>query len=107
MTSVSPDSERLLNVVRSNRAVIQKVLDEYQAKNLRIFGSVAKGTANAKSDIDMLVDVDNPHIATKLVTLILSEELSKVLGVDVDVLSAKKMLPKLKALGEEELITVA
>ncbi len=34
------------------------ILDKYAAANPRLFGSVARGTAHADSDIDILVEMD-------------------------------------------------
>ena len=59
------------------------------AKNVRIFGSVARGEDNAKSDIDLLVDMDLSAVENSGVKIIrLKRDLSKLLGEDVDVVPA-------------------
>jgi len=35
--------------------------DRYGVRNVRVFGSVARGDAGAESDLDLLVDVDRGH----------------------------------------------
>jgi predicted nucleotidyltransferase len=46
----------LFELVKSKRSDILNLAHKYGANNVRIFGSVAKGTSNDQSDIDFLVD---------------------------------------------------
>src|SRR5438067_925374 len=46
-------------LVRTRRADILEIAKRYGASNLRIFGSVARGEADEKSDIDFLVDMES------------------------------------------------
>ncbi|PZS39452.1 MAG: nucleotidyltransferase [Pseudonocardiales bacterium] len=56
------------------------------ARNVRVFGSVARGEDTDDSDIDLLVDLD---IDVGLVSLAgLTRELAELLDVDVDVVPA-------------------
>ena len=73
-------------LLSARRPEIDAVLIAYGASSPEIFGSVARGDATATSDIDLLVDLDdcgNPLMRVAG----LSEELSDVLGVRVDVVS--------------------
>jgi len=47
--------------VRARRQEILRILSERGAANPRIFGSVARGTADEKSDVDLLVDIPEPR----------------------------------------------
>ena len=59
----------------------------YGASNPRLFGSVARGDATVGSDVDVLVDLD-PGGGNALMRLAgLSEEFSRILGMDVDVVA--------------------
>jgi len=61
------------------------VLRRYGASNPRVFGSVARGDADADSDIDLLVDLA-PDAGNPLLRVAgVGEELSLLLGVPVDV----------------------
>jgi len=40
------------------RNQILQIADQYGVKNIRIFGSVARGEASLTSDIDLLVDLN-------------------------------------------------
>lgn len=44
-------------VLGNQRATILEMADRYGASNVRVFGSVARGEAQAESDVDLLVDV--------------------------------------------------
>ena len=70
--------------LRENRDRIRRAAHRHGAKNVRIFGSVARGEDHPGSDIDLLVDLDVR--ATGLFPLAaLQDELSKLLGERVDV----------------------
>jgi uncharacterized protein len=43
--------------VRERRDVILAIAAARHARNLRLFGSVARGDENASSDVDLLVDL--------------------------------------------------
>ena len=65
------------------------------AHNVRVFGSVARGDATKTSDIDLLVDLDK---GVGLLDLIgLENELRDLLGVDVDVVPADTLKPRMRA----------
>lgn len=69
---VGPHREELLRRVRKNRA-----------RNPRVFGSVARGTATRRSDLDLLVDFDEGASALDQVGLI--QVLGKLFRRRVDV----------------------
>lgn len=63
------------------------MLVRYGAINLRMFGSVARGDAREDSDLDLLVDLV-PGRGNELLRVAgLSEELSDILGLRVDVVT--------------------
>lgn len=70
------------------RPQVGEVLARYGATNLRMFGSVARGDAREDSDLDLLVDLA-PGRGNELLRVAgLSEELSDILGLRVDVVTA-------------------
>lgn len=75
-------------LIQLNRQKIYSILDKYKTlDNLRVFGSVAKGTDSEGSDIDFLVDA---HKGTTLLDLGgFQEELQTLLGVKVDLITPK------------------
>lgn len=47
-----------LEQVRHRRSEIEQIASRRGAKNLRVFGSVARGEAGPESDVDFLVDFE-------------------------------------------------
>lgn len=47
--------------VRAHSADIAELGERYGVRNIRIFGSVARGEAGPESDLDLLVDVERGH----------------------------------------------
>jgi predicted nucleotidyltransferase len=72
-----------LESLKANRAKILALAEKYGASNIRVFGSVARGEAQADSDVDFLIDLEPgrsllDHIGFK-------QELEDLLGRSVDV----------------------
>jgi len=63
------------------------------ARNIRIFGSVARGDQRENSDVDFLVDFEPGRSLLDLTGLWL--DLSAVLGCKVDVISSRGLKPRL------------
>lgn len=63
MPTADVTSETLVlhELIEARRDEFQVLLDKYSATNPRLFGSVARGTAHAGSDIDILVEMDPAH----------------------------------------------
>ena len=58
LRSAPPAGGAALTEVRSRQADIRKAAGRYGIRNVRIFGSVARGDARPDSDLDLLVDFD-------------------------------------------------
>ena len=63
------------------------------ARNVRIFGSVARGEQRQDSDVDFLVDFEPGRSLLDLTGLWL--DLESVLGCKVDVVSSRGLKPRL------------
>lgn len=63
---------------------IRHVCAAHGAHNVEIFGSVAEGTDDESSDLDLLVDLDDDRDLLDLVAL--EQTLSEMIGRDVDVI---------------------
>lgn len=89
-----PDSQ-LGRRLRQRRKAIIEAAERRRAHNVRVFGSVARGEATATSDVDLLVDLEN---GVGLLDLIgLEREIAELLGVDVDVVPADTLKPRMRA----------
>jgi predicted nucleotidyltransferase len=81
-------------LLRANRKKILETASRYGASNVRIFGSVARGTADEASDIDFLVNLAPDRSLLDLGGLLY--ELSQILGVDVDVITEDSLRTSLR-----------
>jgi uncharacterized protein len=75
-----------LDQLRSRRADILDVASRYGARDVRVFGSVARGAASGASDVDFVVSFDPGRSLLDQGGLVM--DLRELLGVPVDVLSA-------------------
>lgn len=76
---------KLSQTLHDQRAAMIAATQRHGARNLRVFGSVARGTAKSASDIDLLVDT-LPG-ATLFDLGALQVELEELLGARVDLLT--------------------
>jgi predicted nucleotidyltransferase len=73
------------SLLHEHRDQILEIAARHHARNVRVFGSVARGQATAASDIDFLVDFDKD--SSLFDVLHLADELKTLLGREVDVVS--------------------
>lgn len=79
-----------LQALRSDRrAEMLKLATERGARNLRVFGSVARGEANENSDLDLLVDWEPGRSLLDHSGLV--QDLQELLGVKVHVGTEKSL----------------
>ncbi|MES2962010.1 MAG: nucleotidyltransferase family protein [Pseudomonadota bacterium] len=76
------------------RNSILQIADKYKAENVRVFGSVARGENNDKSDIDLLVHFKEG--ASLLDESGLDIDLTELLGCKVDVISDRSIRDEFK-----------
>lgn len=77
-----PDTPLGRRLRRHRRAVLE-LAARRGARNVRVFGSVARGEDTEASDVDLLVDLDEGVGVVALAGL--RRELTELLGVEVDV----------------------
>ena len=84
----------LLELIKNKKKEILNLAEKYGAYNIRIFGSVARGEDDEKSDIDFLVDFK------KGVSLLdwggLLMDLRDLLGHNVDVATESVLKKRIK-----------
>ncbi len=85
-----------LELLRERRSEILTICAKHGARNVRIFGSVARGEADAQSDVDFLIDYDldkiSPWFPAGLVI-----DLENLLEVRVDVVTERGLKPRIKS----------
>ena len=81
-------------LIKTKREDILRTAAKYGAYNVRVFGSVAHGEADEKSDIDLLVDMEPHRSLLELAGLLI--ELEKLLGHNVDVVPEDCLRARIK-----------
>jgi predicted nucleotidyltransferase len=82
----------------------EKLLIEYKIRNIGIFGSYAKNTAKEKSDIDLIVEFEEP---VSLLGVIKAENyLTELLGIRVDLVPKEDIRKELKETILKEVIYI-
>lgn len=71
---------------------VAKIGKKYGIKNAYLFGSYAKGIANERSDIDIIIDRGKVDTYDEYFNL--HEDLVNELGVEVDLLAADGIKPR-------------
>jgi hypothetical protein len=81
---------------KSRAEVLRSLAAQYDVRNIRVFGSFARGDARPDSDLDLLVSVDYGRgVGRRLVRFCL--EASRLLGLEVDVVTDQALDPTLHA----------
>lgn len=101
-TSAPSDPSSLLERVRARREDILRLAADYDVSNLRLFGSVARGTARPDSDVDILIDLPAGYGGFRYVRLILA--LEDLLGCTVDLVTPDSLPPLVRAEAEREAV---
>jgi len=76
-------------LLRSRRDEILAVARKHGARNVRVFGSVARGDAGPDSDVDFLVEMEEGRSLLDHTALLL--DLRELLGRQVDVVSERAL----------------
>ena len=77
----------MADAIRQRRDKIVQLADKYGAKNIRIFGSFARGDNNSESDADFLVNMEG----SLLRRIAFMQDLEDLLGRKVDVVKEKSV----------------
>ena len=80
--------------IRSRREEVLRVAALHGARNLRVFGSVARGEAGPGSDLDLLVDLEPGRSLFDLGGLLM--DLQELLGCRVDVVTESGLRERIR-----------
>ena len=81
-------------LLESRRNEILDLAGRYGAKNIRVFGSAARGEGGPGSDVDLLVDMEKGRNLLDLVGF--WQDLEELLGCRVDVITDGGISPYLR-----------
>lgn len=91
-------------LLQAKRDDILHLAKEHGAYNVRVFGSVARGEADEKSDIDLLVNMEPGCSLLDLVGL--WQDLQEMLGYDVDVVTERGLRKHMRNRVLKEAVTL-
>lgn len=81
-------------LIETHRAEILSMAERYGLRDVRVFGSMARGDANETSDVDLLVTLPPDRTGLALGGLLM--DVSELLGRKVDVLTERSLHPALR-----------
>lgn len=111
VTDVRPEPRRLGRLsgpigrrVRSRRHDLIAAAAAYGVTNLRVFGSVARGTDRPDSDLDLLADL--PPGMGLLGLGRVRADLETIIGTEVDLVPASDLKPPIRARADRDLVAL-
>ena len=81
-------------ILATHRQRVLGIAAAHGARNLRVFGSVLKGSDKEGSDVDLLVDMPSGTSLLRIVGL--QQDIEDALGVKVDLCTEGELHPALK-----------
>ncbi len=81
-------------LLKAYRDDILRLAERHGARNVRVFGSVARGDARPESDVDLLIDLEEGR--SLLDHAQLQVDLEQLLNRKVDVVSARGLRPRMR-----------
>jgi uncharacterized protein len=91
-------------LLAEKRDTILRIAEKHGARNVRVFGSVARGEDDGDSDVDLLVRFDPDRSLLDHAGLWL--ELQEALGCKVDVVSDRGLKPRIRERILREAVTL-
>ena len=84
----------LATVVLDKRAEILRIAACHGARNVRLFGSLARGEAGSRSDLDLLITLDPGRSLLDIIAI--KQDLEDLLGCKVDVVTEDALSPYIR-----------
>ena len=94
--------EQLISRLREHGPALR---EQFGVRRLRVFGSLARGSASPESDVDVLVDFQAPASAKRFYGLQFS--LEDLLGRSVDLVTEKALRKEFRAIVEADAIRIS
>jgi predicted nucleotidyltransferase len=88
------DTGVTIEAIRTRRGEILAIAARHGARNVRIFGSVARGDSYPGSDVDILVELEPGRTLLDHAALLI--ELEALLGCKVDVVTTPGLRPRIR-----------
>lgn len=92
------------HLLKTKREEILRIATKHGARNVRIFGSVARGEARSGSDVDFLVELEKGRSLFDLGGLLM--DLQDLLGCKVDVVTVNGLRARIRDLVLQEAVSL-
>ncbi|MGA7730819.1 MAG: nucleotidyltransferase family protein [Chloroflexia bacterium] len=80
--------------LQNRRTDILRIASEHGAKDVRVFGSIARGEASPDSDLDLLVRLEPGYSLLDLIAI--KQDLEDLLSCEVDVITEAALSPYIR-----------
>ena len=80
--------------LKEKRDQILTIAGQYGARNVRIFGSIARGEGKRASDLDVLVELDPGRSLLDIIAI--KQDLEDLLNIKVDVVTEAAVSPYIR-----------
>ena len=80
--------------LKEKRDQILTIARQYGARNVRIFGSIARGEGEAASDLDVLVELEPGRSLLDIIAI--KQDLEDLLDIKVDVVTEAAVSPYIR-----------
>jgi uncharacterized protein len=94
----------ITTLLKDKRVELLRLAEQHGARDVRLFGSCARGTAGESSDIDILVVLDPGRSLLDLVAL--KQDLEDLLGRQVHVVTRFSLSPYIRDSVIEEAVSL-
>jgi uncharacterized protein len=84
----------MIKSIEDRRDEILSIASRYGARNIRLFGSAARGEGGPESDIDLLIDLEPGRSLLDLIAI--KQDLQDLLGCKVDVVTEAAISPRIR-----------
>ena len=81
-------------VLKDNREEVFRIASIHGARNIRVFGSLARGEAGPDSDVDILVTLEPGRSLLDIIAI--KQELEDLLNCEVDVVTEAAISPYIR-----------
>ena len=81
-------------VLKNKREEILRIAASHGARNIRLFGSVSRGEAGRKSDVDILVRLELGRSLLDIIAI--KQDLEDLIGCEVDVVTENAISPYIR-----------
>lgn len=81
-------------LIKQKRRQILEIAQQHGARNIRLFGSLARGETTETSDLDLLIDMEPGRNLLDLIAI--KQDLEDLLGCKVDVVTEAAISPHLR-----------